>query len=159
IARQMKASLSLLARETFPRLTQFVPRLHAIEPVVKAVETAIDDSGEIKDDASTTLRALRREVKRIDNSIKDELMRILHSSTLSKALQEPIYTQRNGRYVLPVNASSRSTIQGIVHDSSASGLTVYVEPMAVVELANRLRIKEAEIEHEINRILTELSAL
>ncbi len=100
---------------------------------------------------------MRKEMQRLEGGIKDELMRIIHSSTLSKALQEPIFTQRNGRYVLPVNANQRSLIQGIVHDSSASGLTVFVEPMAVVELANRMRMKESEIEHEIARILQELS--
>jgi DNA mismatch repair protein MutS2 len=159
IARQIKASLALLAKEFFPRLTTFAPRFHAVENVFRSIENALDDGGEVKDEASSTLRSLRKEVHRIDNKIKEELLRIIHSTTLSKALQELIYTQRNGRYVLPVNASMRSQINGIVHDSSATGLTVYVEPMAVVELANKMRIKEAEIEHEIARILQELTTL
>jgi len=159
IARQVKASLSLLAKDSFARLTTFAPRLHAVDNVFRAIENALDDGGEVKDEASSTLRSLRKDVHRIDNSIKDELIRIIHSSTLSKALQELIYTQRNGRYVLPVNANMRSQINGIVHDSSATGLTVFVEPMAVVELANKMRIKEAEIEHEIARIFKELTTL
>lgn len=157
IAKQTRNSLSLLTKETFPRLTAFAPRLHIIDSLVDAIANAIDDAGEMKDEASSTLQNLRRDVHRLDANIKDELMRIIRSSTLSKALQEPIYTQRGGRYVLPVDANSRSLINGIVHDSSASGLTVYVEPMAVVELANKMRMKAAEIEHEIARILQELS--
>lgn len=159
IARQLKASLALMATESFPRLSSFAPRVHSVDNIARAIEEALDHAGEVKDEASSTLRSLRRDVHRIDNSIKDELIRIIHSSTLSKALQELIYTQRNGRYVLPVNANMRSQINGIVHDSSATGLTVYLEPMAVVELANKMRIKEADIEHEIARILQELTTL
>ncbi|MGH9548419.1 MAG: hypothetical protein ACRD3W_03550, partial [Terriglobales bacterium] len=159
IARQIKASLSLLSADVFPRLAAYQPRLMPVEPLIAAVETAIDEGGTVKDEASTLLRNLRREVYRLDQQIKEELMKIIRSSTLSKALQEQIYTQRNGRYVLPVDANMRSHINGIVHDSSASGLTVFVEPMAVVELANKMRIKESEIDFEIARILQELSAL
>ncbi len=103
----------------------------------------LDESGRVKDDATPHLRGLKSEVRRLDLKIKDELNRVIHSQTQSKALQEPIYTQRNGRYVLPVNASQRHVIAGIVHDSSQSGLTVFVEPMAVVELANKLKNKRS----------------
>lgn len=159
LARQSKSSIGLLPPESFPRLREFLPRIHAVKNVFREIDGSLDDIGEVKDEASTALRSLRRDVHRIDNSIKDELTRIIHSTTLSKALQESIFTQRNGRYVLPVNANMRSQINGIVHDSSASGLTVYIEPLAVVELANKMRIKEAEIEHEIARILQELSSI
>jgi len=159
ISKQTKASLALLPENSFVQLPLFIARLHVLDKLVADIDNAIDDAANVKDEASPHLRSLRKEVHRLDGSIKDELMRIIHSSTLSKALQEPIYTQRGGRYVLPVNANMRSTINGIVHDSSASGLTVYIEPMAVVELANRLRMKEAEIEHEIARILEQLSAV
>lgn len=148
-----------LAQEDFPKLRAYVPSIHPHEELVEAVDRVFDDSGQIRDDASSLLSSLRREVHRLNNQTREELMRIINSSTLSKALQEPIYTQRNGRYVLPVQASSRHIIQGIVHDSSASGLTVYVEPMSVVELTNKIRMKEADIEREIDRLLAELSAL
>lgn len=157
LSRTVKRGLTLLAAESFPRLKSYLKDMHVQEAVLARIDEAIDPSGGIKDDASPHLQSLRKEVRRLDGSIKDELTRIINSSTLSKALQEPIYTQRSGRYVLPVEASKRNVIQGIVHDSSASGLTVYVEPMSVVELANKLRIKEAEIEHEIVRILTKIS--
>ena len=143
ISRQAKGSLSLLPKESFEQLIKFIPHIYGIDAVINAIDAALNPSGEVKDEASSALRSLRREVHRLDNNIKDELLRIINSSTLSKALQEPLYTQRNGRYVYPVNANQRAQIDGIVHDSSASGLTVYVEPMVVVELANKMRIKES----------------
>lgn len=158
-ARKTKGSLTLVESSTFPRLTDYLPRLHAVEPLARAIDAAIDPSGQVKDEASKRLQSLRHDVKRLDSQIREELARIIHSSTLSKALQEPLFTQRSGRYVLPVNSSQRQAIEGIVHDSSASGLTVYVEPTAVVELSNKVRLREVEIEHEIARILSELSEL
>ncbi|HEY9785968.1 MAG TPA: endonuclease MutS2 [Candidatus Obscuribacterales bacterium] len=156
-ARQVRKSLALLSAESFPRLVSYFPRLHSLDEAINAIAEAIDDEARVKDEASPHLANLKRELRRLDANIKEELTRIIHSPTKSKALQEPIFTQRNGRYVLPVNASQRHVIQGIVHDSSASGMTVYVEPMVVVELANKARIKEAEVEHEIARIVARLT--
>lgn len=158
LSRQSKRSLLLLDEIAFPALREFPPRLNAFDEIIYALNDMLDEGGHIKDDATPQLRSLKSEVRRLDSNIKDELNKVIHSSTQSKALQEPLYTQRNGRYVLPVSASQRDVIPGIVHDSSQSGLTVFVEPMRVVELANKLRIKEAEIEHEIARILAELTA-
>ncbi len=157
LSRQSRRSLSLLDSEAFPALRAFLPALGLFDQLLSALNEMLDESGRVKDDATSHLRNLKSEVRRLDLKIKDELNRVIHSQTQSKALQEPIYTQRNGRYVLPVNASQRHVIAGIVHDSSQSGLTVFVEPMAVVELANKLRIKEADIDHEIARILAVLS--
>ncbi len=158
LSRQTRKSLLLLDNEVFPSLSAYLPSLSLFDQLLRVLNDMLDDSGKVKDDATPHLTGLKSEVRRLDQKIKDELMRVIHSQTQSKALQEPIYTQRNGRYVLPVNASQRHVIPGIVHDSSQSGLTVFVEPMPVVELANKLRIKEAEIEHEIARILAHLSA-
>lgn len=157
IAKQVKGSLSLLEDGSFPRLSEYIPRVHPIDALRKEIERCVDDQGGIKDDASSDLRHLRRSVQKLHSDIRNELSRLIHSSTVSKALLETIYTQRNGRYVLPVDVSKRSTVDGIVHDSSQSGLTVYLEPMSVVEPTNRIRIKEGEIEREIERITLELS--
>jgi DNA mismatch repair protein MutS2 len=159
LSRQSKISLNGLSRQDFPRLTEFLPKLHVLDDLIGAIAGVIDEGGAIRDDASPALQKLRKDVVRLTNSIKDELTRIINSSVLSKALQEPIYTQRDGRWVLPVNASMRQSIGGIVHDSSASGLTVYVEPYAVVEITNKIRLREAEIEREIDRLLTKLTGL
>jgi DNA mismatch repair protein MutS2 len=157
LSRNIRKSLLLLDNDAFPALRAYLPSLSLFDQLLNVLNEMLDDSGKVKDDATPQLRGLKSEVRRLDSKIKDELNRVIHSQTQSKALQEPIFTQRNGRYVVPVNASQRHVIPGIVHDSSQSGLTVFVEPMPVVELANKLKIKEAEIEHEISRILAELS--
>lgn len=141
----------------FPQIQALAANLHSVDELVNAITAVIEDDGSIKDDASPQLRTLRKDVLRLSQDVKDELLKIINSPTLSKCLQEPIYTHRNGRYVLPVTAAMRRSIEGIVHDSSASGLTVYIEPLVAVELTNRIRIKESEIEWEIERLLMELS--
>jgi DNA mismatch repair protein MutS2 len=138
-------------------LTAYLPELPQAEKLIQEIDNAIDEGGNVKDKASSLLRSLRQEVLKFDSMIKETLQRIIHSATQAKALTDPLYTQRNGRFVLPVNASMRSSVSGIVHDSSASGLTVYVEPIAVLELSNQQRMKQAEIEREIARILEVLT--
>ncbi len=157
IAHTMKTSIGLLPKDAFPRIYDYHKSLHSLPGVVKQIERVVDDAGNILDTASDVLYQLRSDVSRLQAQITSELQKIIHSSSLSKALQEPIYTMRNGRFVVPVNASQRATVDGIVHDSSASGLTVYVEPLAVLELSNKKRLKETEIEREIARILDELA--
>lgn len=157
IGRKFRSNLSQLEAEHFPRLTAYATGLPQAEKLIQEIDNAIDDGGNVKDKASPLLRSLRQEVSKFDGMIKDTLQRIIHSAHQSKALTDPLYTQRNGRFVLPVNASMRSSVSGIVHDSSASGLTVYIEPIAVLELSNQQRLKQAEIEREIARILEVLS--
>ncbi|HEY9789588.1 MAG TPA: endonuclease MutS2 [Candidatus Obscuribacterales bacterium] len=159
MTRRARQQLAQLSTNDFPRLTLLPAGLHAQEDLVAAIDDVFDEDGNIREDASPLLKSLRREVARLSNQTREELQRIINSSAASKALQEPLFTQRNGRYVLPVQASMRGAIQGIVHDSSASGLTVYVEPLSVVELTNKVRLKESEIEREIDRLLSALSAL
>lgn len=158
LARRARGRLHSLSRDEFPRLLEYVAALHPHEELVDAINDVFDEDGAIRDDASPLLRSLRREVSRLNGQVREELTKIINSSTQSKALQDPLFTQRNGRYVLPVQAAQRHVIQGIVHDSSASGMTVYVEPMSVVELTNKIRMKESDIEREIERLLSELSA-
>ncbi len=157
IGRKFRSNLSQLESAHFPRLTAYMAGLPQAEKLIQEIDNAIDDGGNVKDKASPLLRSLRQEVLKFDGMIKDTLQRIIHSATQAKALTDPLYTQRNGRFVLPVNASMRSAVNGIVHDSSASGLTVYVEPIAVLELSNQQRMKQAEIEREIARILEVLT--
>ncbi|HEY9712805.1 MAG TPA: endonuclease MutS2 [Chroococcales cyanobacterium] len=157
IFHRLRASLALLDHSAFPALSPYAQQLPKAEPVLTAIDAALDEAGNVRDDASPELRQLRHEVQRIDRNIRETINKMIHSSTVSKLLVEPLYTQRNGRYVLPVNAAMRSQLPGIVHDSSSSGLTVYVEPMAVLELSNKLRMKQTEIDREVARILDELS--
>ncbi len=157
LARSVRSSMSLLSDADFPFLTKWVRQLRLVESVKEAIELAIDAHGNVRDEASTELKDLRLAHGQIKDVIKEKLANIIHSSEYSKALQEPLITQRNGRYVLPVNASMRTAFPGIVHDSSASGLTVYVEPTSIIGLSNDLRLKEADIEREIEHILSILS--
>jgi DNA mismatch repair protein MutS2 len=156
VARSVRGSLALLTPAQFPHLHRFVATLVALPKQIEAIDFAIDDFGVVKDTASSLLRSLRRERLKLDQHIKDELGRIIQSQSGTKALQEPIYTVRGGRFVLPVMANMRYLLDGIVHDASQSGLTVYVEPISVVELSNQTRIKDSAIESEIERIVIEL---
>lgn len=156
IARRIKSSLQLLSPDSFPSMVEYLPRINPQEDLRRELERCLDESGNIKDEASSHLAQLRRSVRKLHNDIREQLHRLINSTTISKALQEPIFTQRGGRYCLPVDASKRGTVNGIVHDSSGTGLTIYVEPMSVIEPTNNIRIKETEIEREIERIISEL---
>ncbi len=123
--------------------------------VEDAITRAIIAEDVIADEASPTLADIRRKMRAANNRIKDILQK--YTSGNSRALQENIVTQRNGRYVVPVRVEYRSEIQGLVHDTSASGSTLFIEPMAVVEGNNELRMLASKEEHEIERILAELS--
>jgi DNA mismatch repair protein MutS2 len=156
ISARVKNSLGLLEETHFPRLKQFEDRLIALKDIVREIENAIEASG-VRDSASHALAILRRDRMRLDGAIKEELGRIIQSHAGGKVLQEPLYTVRSGRFVLPVVASMRYALDGIVHDASQTGLTIYVEPLSVMELSNKARIKDTEIEREIERILIALS--
>ena len=110
----------------------------------------------IADEASPALREIRAKIRRANNKIKDTLQSYIGGARL-KYLQENIVTMRNGRYVVPVKAEYRNELKGLVHDTSASGATIFVEPMSVVEANNELKTLSSEEEHEIDRILSELS--
>ena len=110
----------------------------------------------ISDEASPALADVRRKIRATNIKIKDTLKSYV-SGAQSKYLQENIVTQRSGRYVVPVKAECRNEIKGLIHDTSSSGATIFVEPMAVVEANNELRMLEAKEAHEIEKILMELS--
>ena len=112
----------------------------------------------ISDDASPALANIRRQIRNTNNRIKDSLQRYVQGGSHSKFLQENIVTQRNGRYVVPVKIEHKNDVKGLIHDTSASGATIFVEPMQVVEANNELRVLQSKEEHEIERILAALSA-
>lgn len=123
--------------------------------VARRIEEAISEEGEVLDTASPTLRKLRFDIRGANQRLQDRLRTLVHE--FGPSLQEPIVTIRNDRYVIPVRSESRGAVRGIIHDQSASGATVFIEPMVVVELNNKLRQLQIEERQEIERILRELS--
>lgn len=119
--------------------------------------SVIISEDEISDKASDELFEIRRKRRAKANSIREKLDGIIHSAHYQKFLQEPIVTQRNGRYVVPVKSENRADVPGLVHDMSASGATVFIEPVSVVDANNEIKILESREREEIRRILFELS--
>ena len=121
----------------------------------KIVET-VDETG-VLDHASSTLLSIRKKISREESGIRTRLNDIMRKH--SKKLSDSLVTMRNNRYVLPVKADSQSEVKGIVHDVSTSGLTVYIEPMAIVEISNRIQQLREDEKNEVNKILAELTGL
>lgn len=122
------------------------------------INSCIKSSDEIYDNASSLLAELRRKIKSKSLKIKDDLEKIVRGQ-MSKYLQDAIITQRDGRFVVPVRAEHKGEIKGIVHDTSSSGSTFFIEPMSVVETNNEIRVLKIKEQDEIARILYELSLL
>lgn len=114
---------------------------------------------EIADNASPALSDIRRKIRSATSKARQVLDKIIHSSTYQKYLRDAIVTQRDGRYVVPVKAECRGNVPGLVHDTSSSGQTVFIEPMGVVQANNDIKVLVSKEEAEIERILFELSAL
>ncbi len=129
-------------------------------PVIeKEFNLAIDEHGRIADSASVKLSDVRRKLRAAEQGVQEKLASIVTSGEHSKYLQESLVTIREGRYVVPVRAEYKNIVRGIIHDQSASGLTVYIEPMAVVDLNNKIRQLQLEERDEIERILAYLSGI
>ena len=122
------------------------------------ITSSIISPEEIADNASSTLADIRRHIRKAGERVRQSLNKIISSTGYAKALQEPIITMRNNRYVVPVKADHKSEIPGLVHDVSASGATLFVEPVSAVQANNEIRELEAQEKKEIERILMELSA-
>ena len=123
------------------------------------ITTCIIGADEIADNASRELADIRRRMRVAASKAREVLEKIIRSSTYQKYLQEAIITQRDGRYVVPVKQEHRNMIAGLVHDTSSSGSTVFIEPMGVVNANNDIRVLQGEEEKEIERILFELTSL
>ena len=119
--------------------------------------TCIVSEEEVADNASPQLAAIRRKIRAASQRVRDQLDKLVRSPAHQRHLQESIVTQRGGRYVVPVKAEFRGEVPGLVHDTSASGATVFVEPMSVVEANNEIRVLRSDEQEEISRILLELS--
>ncbi len=132
--------------------------LHANKFLEEKISTSIVGEDEIADGASPELATIRRQMRAAAARAREALQKIISSPSYAKALQEPIITMRSDRYVVPVKADHKGAVPGLVHDISASGMTLFVEPMAAVKANNELRELAAKEKLEIERILAELSA-
>ncbi len=155
--RRLKKAVAALGPE-YPIMVDMAGGIETMPRLEDAIATAISESAEVLDSASPALRSARVKIRSINNKIRDTLDSIVKSAQWSKLLQDPVVSLRNGRFVVPVKSEMRSQASGIVHDQSSSGATLFIEPMAIVELNNQLRQAVAVEEAEIERILTELSA-
>lgn len=122
------------------------------------IKTAVISEDEISDMASPELANIRRKIAQAGIRIRESLDKLVRSSEVQKSLQENIITMRDGRYVLPVKAEFKGNIQGLVHASSSSGSTLFIEPIAVVEANNNIKVLQGQEQDEIDRIIAELSA-
>lgn len=119
--------------------------------------SCIISEDEISDKASELLSEIRRKIKAKSSSVREKLDEMIHSAHYTKFLQEAIVTQRNGRFVVPVKSECRANVPGLVHDTSSSGATVFIEPVSVVDANNDIKMLQGKERDEINRILFELS--
>lgn len=145
--------------EKYPSLWEIFSTVTENKKLENAIFGAILSEEEIADDASAELLAIRRKMRSLHSKIREELNSMVHSATFAPLLQEPIVSMRGDRYVIPVKSEHKSRVPGVVHDSSSSGATLFVEPMAAVEINNKLRALASEEKDEIDKILAELSSM
>ncbi|MDO5293252.1 MAG: endonuclease MutS2 [bacterium] len=131
--------------------------LEPLTPLNNELKRCIISEEEISDEASSTLKNIRRSIKNANGQIHEQLNKIVNSQTGRTMLQEAIITMRNGRYCIPVKAEYRSKVPGMIHDQSSTGSTLFIEPMSIVQLNNSIRELELKEQEEIERILAELS--
>lgn len=155
--RQMRAFLRARVTEG-ALLLHFVDLLHPLPELADLLSATLDEEGEVRDAASPTLRALRRELRELRADIERRLARLGQQSA-SSALAGDYVTVRNGRYVVPVRAQAASKVAGIVQDRSASGETLFIEPLFAVDANNRLLIAAREEAEEVARILGEITTV
>lgn len=145
-------------RQNTPLLKELAMGLTPMRNLEQDITEAIISEDEIADRASNELANIRRHLRGANDRIKDKLNQMIRSATISKYLMDPIITMRGDRYVIPVRAEYRSQVAGLVHDQSASGSTLFIEPMAAVEMGNELKEWRIKERREIDRILAALSA-
>ncbi len=146
-------------RGQVPRLAEIADLIEECPTIQSEIARIINDRGEVLDSASPRLAIIRRDLKVALDRLQSKLQNIINNSRNQPYLQDSLITQRNGRYVIPLRAEFRGRIQGIIHDQSSSGATLWIEPQATVEYNNTVRERQLEEQEEIRRILVELTDL
>jgi DNA mismatch repair protein MutS2 len=157
-ARALNRAITRIA-DRFPRIADVAARFDAPAAIIDEIGRCIDERGEVLDSASDALGRIRRELREAHARLMERLQRIVGTAANAPYLQEAIVTQRQGRYVIPLRSEFKGRIPGLVHDQSGSGATLFIEPLAVVELNNRFREAQLAEEEEIRRILLRLTEM
>ena len=145
------------AKSAFPILRAIADSTASFEPETADIRRKIDQTGEVVDDASPTLKGIRERLRKQRTRLRGTLESYLRGKDTAKYLQQQIVTDRNGRYVLVVRAEHRTAIPGIVHGSSGSGASLFLEPLSTVEINNDIVALEQQEQEEVQRILLALS--
>ena len=145
--------------DDFLNLNGYFSQLYTNHTIIDKIKKCIIDENTIADNSSNALQTIRRRMRKLEQDIKSKLNTILHSSSYSKYIQENVVTIRNDRYVIPVKQEYRSYVKGFIHDMSASGSTVFIEPLAVFEFNNELNNLKIDENAEIEKILYNLSSM
>lgn len=143
----------------YPTLAAIVQSIQECPKLIAEIARCINDRGEVMDSASPALARIRRELSAARDRLMDRLNKLVASPAYAGYLQEALITQRGGRYVIPVKAEHKGRIPGIVHDQSTSGATLFIEPLAIVELGNQWRQLQLDEQREVEHILSELTAV
>jgi DNA mismatch repair protein MutS2 len=141
----------------FARLALYAEGLALIPSLEQQIKKTITPEGDVSEDASPELSRIKKQFRNLQGKARDKLETMIRSAELQKYLQDPLITIRNDRYVIPVKQEYRQQVQGLVHDQSASGATLFIEPLAVVELTNEAQRYEALARAEVLRILRQLT--
>jgi len=155
-ARSLRTLLVRL-EQSFPLLAEMAHNIEPCDHVSAAIARCINERGEVVDGASDALGRIRQELRVAQERLLSTLDRLVHSGDVKPYLQDALVTQRQGRYVIPVRAEYKGQIEGIIHDQSSSGATLFIEPLKVVQQNNAVRELELQEEKEVRRILTELT--
>jgi DNA mismatch repair protein MutS2 len=156
-ARSLRRSIAPL-QDTFPLLAAHAEEIEAYSDLPEDIAGAINDRAEVVDKASPELARIRHDVNEAHEELLDRLEKIVSSPANGHFLQEKLVTERHGRYVIPLKADFKGKIPGVVHDQSASGATLFIEPLATLDLNNRWRQLQVEEEREVERVLRVLTA-
>jgi DNA mismatch repair protein MutS2 len=159
LAATAAAARAIREADDAASLRERIAQLRALPQIVNRIVEAIDERGTVLDRASPALGRIRRGIGQAQDDARERAAALVRSAKYARAIQDAIVTVREGRFVVPIKAEFAGEVPGIVHDASASGATLFVEPLEALETNNRLRALRMQEEHEVARILAELSAL
>lgn len=155
-SRRLRGFL-LNVRDDYPLLAKYAARLEVFRDLEEAIDRGLTGEGRVRDDASPELVRARQRVRSLNHSVHTRLEAMINSPAYSRMVQEPIITIRNERLCVPVRSEFKGEFKGIVHDVSASGATLFMEPLSVVDLNNELREAQGREQEEVRRVLARLS--